>query len=479
MKLGSGFNSYTQQLCIDHAVGQDDAAPKYAYNIVKAEGIAQSVTYKTEVISKMSDITDALDISGALTIKYNNLVDGSGKGSFINSNKIKESDMSFITTVKVVNQVIIDHSLTKFNQITGLKPSSFTDVYGDCFISGYQEGGEFHAIISIKVKDKTQLDEIAANAAVALTTPAFTKKEDKKPKHEESPRDAKDTKDTTQNLTAEEGATDPKTKIKDNDEKGLILKGDAEMKKNRRDVFTENETTISVSWTGGGQNLKAAGDDWDFETLREAAIKFADLVANTPMRTHVVLTKYTALKSFHVAGAQFSPLTYENAGIYTTTLQDAFLDYKSIAKDISLLAMDVDGGRKTLTVSEAKLAGGTTPQAFETINKSSVSDSLDAIDTPETGSATSDNKTEGSSQLTKSPHPLIIQKPYDATLAGLEGAKIHCRFMMNRIVNEVDLVTKNPLIAQQEERVPPFMSPMLFKQLLPIGKVATSTAVVV
>ena len=44
--------------------------------------------------------------------------------------------MSFITTVKVVNQVIIDHSLTKFNQITGLKPSSFTDVYGDCFISG-------------------------------------------------------------------------------------------------------------------------------------------------------------------------------------------------------------------------------------------------------------------------------------------------------------------------------------------------------
>ena len=59
-----GFNSYTQQLCIDHAVGQDDAAPKYAYNIVKAEGIAQSVTYKTEVISKMSDITDALDVRG-------------------------------------------------------------------------------------------------------------------------------------------------------------------------------------------------------------------------------------------------------------------------------------------------------------------------------------------------------------------------------------------------------------------------------
>ena len=28
--------------------------------------------------------------------------------------------------------------------------------------TGYQEGGEFNALISIKVKDKTQLDEIKA-----------------------------------------------------------------------------------------------------------------------------------------------------------------------------------------------------------------------------------------------------------------------------------------------------------------------------
>ena len=92
--------------------------------------------------------------------------------------------------------------------------------------------------------------------------------------------------------------------------------------------------------------------------MRKAAIQFPNLVAKTPMRTHAVLTKYSALKSFHVAGAQFSPLTYENAGLYTTTLQDAFLDYKNIMKDIALLAMDVDEGSKKLVAAESAVAGG-------------------------------------------------------------------------------------------------------------------------
>jgi hypothetical protein len=39
-------------------------------------------------------------------------------------------------SVKVVNQVIQDHSLTKFNPIGGLKSQNFAEVYGDCFISG-------------------------------------------------------------------------------------------------------------------------------------------------------------------------------------------------------------------------------------------------------------------------------------------------------------------------------------------------------
>ena len=36
----------------------------------------------------------------------------------------------------------------------------------------------------------------------------------------------------------------------------LQLTGDGDIDKSKKDFLAENETTISVSWTGGGQNLK-------------------------------------------------------------------------------------------------------------------------------------------------------------------------------------------------------------------------------
>lgn len=37
---------------------------------------------------------------------------------------------------KVVNEVVTDHSLTKFSPISGILPVNFPKVYGDSFISG-------------------------------------------------------------------------------------------------------------------------------------------------------------------------------------------------------------------------------------------------------------------------------------------------------------------------------------------------------
>lgn len=65
--------------------------------------------------------------------------------------------------------------------------------------------------------------------------------------------------------------------------------------------------------------------------------------------------------------------------------------------------------------------------------------------------------------------PLVIPAPYPPSLAGLVAARIHCRFLMNRIVKEVDLVTKYPEYAHDEERLPPYMSPSLFRELLPVS----------
>ena len=54
----------------------------------------------------------------------------------MNTNKLKSSDMNFMISVRMVNQIIMDHSSTKFVPIAGMKPDMFPQVYGDSFISG-------------------------------------------------------------------------------------------------------------------------------------------------------------------------------------------------------------------------------------------------------------------------------------------------------------------------------------------------------
>lgn len=102
-----------------------------------------------------------MNINAAFAIK-NDAFDAKGKGGFVDTNKIKESDVSFLIHVKVTNQVVYDNTLTKFNPIAELKGRPVTDVYGDCFISGFQEGGEFTAVISIKARERAKADSIKA-----------------------------------------------------------------------------------------------------------------------------------------------------------------------------------------------------------------------------------------------------------------------------------------------------------------------------
>ncbi|CAM1506571.1 Fc.00g062120.m01.CDS01 [Cosmosporella sp. VM-42] len=78
-----------------------------------------------------------MNTNAAFAIKYdafNTKVDS----SFINNSKVKESDMTYMISVKVVNQVIYDYSLTKFVPISGLKAQNFSDIHGDCYISALE-----------------------------------------------------------------------------------------------------------------------------------------------------------------------------------------------------------------------------------------------------------------------------------------------------------------------------------------------------
>lgn len=65
--------------------------------------------------------------------------------------------------------------------------------------------------------------------------------------------------------------------------------------------------------------------------------------------------KNTSLKNFYTKSNEGkpnkAPLSYDNAGVYTSILQDAFLDYKNIYKDIRFVEADVDSKTKKLEKS--------------------------------------------------------------------------------------------------------------------------------
>ena len=211
MKLGQGFNSYTQEVCIERAVlikprveprptvsepipetssisggphESDHVAAPAQESLSKvsevaasssvpvnapppAKNLSQIVTYSSRSVSNMSDIIDALQISASASIKYGT-VKGSGSAGFVNENKVSQSDINYIITVKVTNAMTIIPNDMTFLPLEGLDPRDFTEVFGDSFISGFLEGGEFNAIVSIVVNDKTKVAEVKAAAEVDL-----------------------------------------------------------------------------------------------------------------------------------------------------------------------------------------------------------------------------------------------------------------------------------------------------------------------
>ncbi|GME51320.1 Phenylacetyl-ligase [Neofusicoccum parvum] len=298
--IGQGFNSYTQQICIDDAVVVD---PERLVNVLTNDGFtmdnlrtsligdvnlsateeqpktsvkrgpSQIVTYSSRFVDKSSEITDDMNISGSLSIKYG-AIGGSGRGSFINSDKFKESDLNFYISVKVINQTINIKDALKYQKLPSVNENNFTDIYGDSFLSGFLEGGEFNALVSMKVLNKERKTDIKAGAKVALSVG------------------------------------------------GAGIEAEANVKIAKQNISNNTEMTIQVSWSGGG-NIKPMNEPWTIDTLRAAAAKFPELVATTPQRTYAILTKYETLRSFlALKPEKLIPIYYENATIYTNSLLD-------------------------------------------------------------------------------------------------------------------------------------------------------------
>ncbi|KAM0425738.1 hypothetical protein ACHAPT_008986 [Fusarium lateritium] len=485
MRLGQGFNSYTQQICLTDAVMRPSDLPnatkttRPTNNASKLadgtdppkKGVSQIVSYSSRFVEKLSDITDAMNISASLSIKTAT-IGGGASGQFIDSDKFKESDINFFVQVKVVNQAIIDEDYTEFQKVLPVG-AKFNE---DTFISGFEEGGELNALISVKVSDKNKTFAVRAELEASLGTPALSGK----------------------------------------------VKGGVEI--NNSEIKNSTETTVTVNWSGGGQ-IKASNAIWDVNTLTLAACNFPDLVAQTPQKTYAILSKYTSLKSFLAVYKPASVLTYENAGVYTSALLDMYMDYKSIWKQIQVANFELRNHRADIKLAQpsdevvelAVLCKKEKEDKKEPEEPFPIDTSLGVIaaaDPPrskkpvaikESDTTTTEKKTAEEGTQTEEPsvqaptkdenaeeqdapvdapqavatpdNPinteikipnLIDYTPYSPTVLGLDKARRHCRNEMIKIVSEVDIITTFPNLALDYRREDKFVSPRIFTQLLPV-----------
>ncbi|EON70064.1 hypothetical protein W97_09330 [Coniosporium apollinis CBS 100218] len=297
MRLGMGFNSYTQIMCIDQAVEITAGNTVTA----RAENPSQVVSYSSRFVEKLSDVVNSMNISYGSSIKRGT-VEISGNASSVDEDKIKASDLNAIVAVKVVvNQTTTLTDSCRFKPIERMLPDSprFNEVYGDCYISGFIEGGQFTGIMSIRILDRSKVEKTSASIKNAVSTGSKG--------------------DFTLNSfnVAADGS------------------GSGALK--------DTETTISVSWMGGGQ-VKDPKKSWDMDSMFTAAAAFPAQVAKCPQRTWAVLIKYKANRSFveWSENKKFTPLEYENISSFTGELFENFMEYKLLLKKVQDMLQNRD-----------------------------------------------------------------------------------------------------------------------------------------
>lgn len=75
LRVGSGFNSYTQQLRVNDAVIKENKTPLTDKDLngkktADPDTTSQQVTFTSKFVEHASDITDALNISGMLLSSF-------------------------------------------------------------------------------------------------------------------------------------------------------------------------------------------------------------------------------------------------------------------------------------------------------------------------------------------------------------------------------------------------------------------------
>ncbi|EGU75685.1 hypothetical protein FOXB_13793 [Fusarium oxysporum f. sp. conglutinans Fo5176] len=442
MRLGMGFNSYTQTLCVNDVVRKPGNIPAAETDLRAAQltqktdaatfkskqitagtqqdqpqevldgasgtisrvvvdgqkEVSQVVSWEASFIENGSEVLKKLDVSGALSIKMAGMGQLSGKAAFVDSTAIKNADIKYLVHVKVTNQRLIADNITEFAPIDYIEPGQFTEIYGDCFISGFIEGGEFDALVTVTTEETIKKNSLSGGLELGASISGF---------------------DVAGNV-------DGGVENNSNDKKA--------------------RTKISVTWSGGGDIRNDNIKEWTLESLKAVAMSFPDAVAVCPQR-------YTSLRSYHEQTRKGSPLDYENAGVYTAALYDAYTDYKMMWGQIHTMIGGFNRNEIRLFTREAL----TIPKDFDEDMKkdyknkeSHYNERVKAREEAENAAALAPytlNKTRDHKPIEK-PLPINKFEPYKADIFGLEKAAHDCRFEMIKIVRET--LKEEPLPTYEE-----------------------------
>ncbi|CVL11912.1 hypothetical protein FPRO06_07855 [Fusarium proliferatum] len=164
MRLGMGFNSYTQTLCIDGAVDATDET------MITTETLQPKITSSSKLFERLSEVVDMMDISPAATMTTGRM-EVHGHINVLNDTKIDDADISLMVSVRVMSEITSLKGSARFLPIDGMEAGSprFNETFGDSYISGFITGGLFMNIVSFIASDLEHKDKMIEAVKKGLT----------------------------------------------------------------------------------------------------------------------------------------------------------------------------------------------------------------------------------------------------------------------------------------------------------------------
>ncbi|KAL6831891.1 hypothetical protein V8C40DRAFT_237421 [Trichoderma camerunense] len=285
MRLGQGYNSFLQLPCVDGAVKIDQS--DIQTHVARADpsaSVSQVVSYNSRFVDRISDVARGMNVSAASSIK-SGTIGISGNSLSVDEAKFADGDLNAVISVKVINQTtttIKNPEFSELNRKMKMTNETFFQTFGDCYISGFIQGGDLHGIVSIKAPDATRKASIEAALKDVMSG-------------------------SSNEFKLDEGFASSALES----------------------ALRETETTITVNWSGGGQ-IKPDGEEWTLKSLIRAASGFPARVAACPQKTWAVLTPYTQNQSFvkWAAKSKICVPTFSHIEQYTYNLLDSYMLYK-------------------------------------------------------------------------------------------------------------------------------------------------------